>query len=105
MFGEVPYFMESDYFESHKTGTVFTLEHTFYIKWFACVKTDAFDTKIYNPTDYTDSTTVSGLLDYVKSIATQYRDNVVKSSDRILALSTCETASTNGRIILFGKLS
>jgi sortase B len=97
--------MKSDYFESHKTGTVFTPEHTYYIKWFACIKTDAYDVRIYNPTNYTDQNSMSKLLDYIKSNATQYRDIGVSSSDRLVALSTCETASTNGRVILVGRLS
>lgn len=105
MFGEIPYFMKSDYFESHKTGTVFTLEHTYYIKWFACIKTDAYDVRIYNPTNYTDQNSMSKLLDYIKSNATQYRDVGVSSSDRLVALSTCEAATTNGRVILVGRIS
>jgi sortase B len=105
MFGEIPYFMKSNYFESHTTGTIFTLEHTFYIKWFACLKTDAYDTKIFNPKKYTDEKTMSNLLDYINSKATQYRDIGVTASDRLVALSTCESATTNGRIILFGRLS
>jgi sortase B len=105
MFGEIPYFMKSNYFESHTTGTIFTLEHTFYIKWFACLKTDAYDTKIFNPKKYKDERTMSNLLDYINSKATQYRDIGVTASDRLVALSTCESATTNGRIILFGRLS
>jgi sortase B len=105
MFGEIPYFMQSEYFKSHTTGTIFTLEHTFYIKWFACLRTDAYDTKIFNPMKYTDETSVSKLLDYINSKATQYRDIGVTASDRLVALSTCETATTNGRIILIGRLS
>jgi sortase B len=105
MFGEIPYFMKSNYFESHTTGTIFTLENTFYIKWFACLKTDAYDTKIFNPKKYKDERTMSNLLDYINSKATQYRDIGVTASDRLVALSTCESATTNGRIILFGRLS
>jgi sortase B len=105
MFGEIPYFMESDYFESHTTGTVFTIEHTYYVKWFACIKTNAYDVQIYNPSAYTDQKSMSKLLDYIKSIAVQYRDIGVSASDRIVALSTCETATTNGRIILVGRMS
>jgi sortase B len=105
MFGEIPYFMKSDYFESHTTGTVFTPEHTYYLKWFACIKTDAYNTKIYNPSAYTDQKSMSEFLVYIKSIAVQYRDIGVSSTDRIVALSTCEAATTNGRVILVGRIS
>jgi sortase B len=49
--------------------------------------------------------TMSNLLNYINSKATQYRDIGVTASDRLVALSTCESATTNGRIILFGRLS
>jgi sortase B len=105
MFGEIPYFLESDYFQSHTTGTVFTIEHTYYIQWFACLETDAYDMKIYNPTVYTDQDSVADLLSYLEDSATQYRDIGVSASDRLIALSTCATAGTDGRVILIGRLS
>jgi sortase B len=105
MFGEIPYFLESDYFKSHTTGTLFTVEHTYYIQWFACLKTDAYDLKIYNPATYSNNQSVSELLTYIKSIATQYRDVGVVASDRLVALTTCFDTTTNGRIVLVGRLS
>jgi sortase B len=106
MFGEIPYFLESDYFQSHTTGTVFTTEHTYYIQWFACVKTDAYDAMIFDPTGYTDRDSMTGLLKYIKKTATQYRDDIkVSASDRLIALSTCADTTTNGRVILIGRLS
>jgi sortase B len=105
MFGELPYFLETDYFNSHTSGVLFTPEHTYYIEWFACVKTNSNDLKIYNPTAYESQSTTTVLLDYVKSIATQYRDVGVSSSDKILALSTCYDTTTNGRVVLVGRFS
>jgi sortase B len=105
MFGEIPYFLKSDYFESHTTGTVFTPEHTYYIQWFACLETDAYDAQIYNPTYYSDEESMAELLEYIQSTATQYRDVGVSASDRIVALSTCAKAATNGRVILVGRMS
>jgi sortase B len=105
MFGELPYFEESDYFQRHQTGTLFTAEHTYYIQWFACVETDAYDPIIYDSTLYTDSQSIAQMLDYIQSNATQYRDIGVSAADRIVALSTCSSAATDGRIILFGKSS
>jgi sortase B len=105
MFGEIPYFLKSDYFESHKTGVVFTLEHTYYIEWFACLETDAYDIQIYNPTYYSSQSRMSELLDYLESNATQYRDVGVSESDRLVALSTCTAAATNGRVVLVGRMS
>jgi sortase B len=105
MFGEIPYFLESDYFQSHTTGTVFTIEHTYYIQWFACVETDAYDSMIYTPTAYTDQDSMAELLNYIEKSAVQYRDIGVSTSDRLIALSTCASAATDGRVILIGRLS
>jgi sortase B len=105
MFGEIPYFTDKDYFLSHTTGTLFTVEHTCYIQWFACLETDAYDTMIYNPTIYADQGSVGELLDYLQENATQYRDIGVSASDRLVALSTCSAAATDGRVILIGRMS
>jgi sortase B len=105
MFGEIPYFLESDYFNSHTSGVLFTLEHTYYIQWFACLKTNSHDLKIYNPTAYSNQSSMSVLLDYIKSNATQYRDIGVSTSDSIVALSTCFDTTTNGRVVLVGRFS
>ncbi len=44
MFGDVAKFVDSTYFDSHKTGTVFTNTGEVYeVEVFASIKTDAFD--------------------------------------------------------------
>ena len=52
MFGDVMNYKEKEYFESHKTGTLYLNEQLEKIQWFACVETDAYDEVIYNPQDY-----------------------------------------------------
>jgi sortase B len=104
MFGEIPYFLKSKYFKEHTTGTLCTIEHTYNIQWFACLKTTSYDKKIYNPTAYTDKTSMSELLEYIKTKSTRYRDIGVSASDKIVALTTCSTAATNGRVILVGRM-
>jgi sortase B len=105
MFGELPYFLESAYFRSHTTGTLFTPEHTYYIQWFASVETDAYDNNIYTPIAYADRELMPRLLSYLQETATQYQDIGVSSSDRLIALSTCSNSTTDGRIVLIGRLS
>lgn len=105
MFGELPNFVKSEYFESHTTGTVFTPEHTYYIQWFACLETNAYDNMIYNPTATCDEASMEELLDYIQSAATQYRDVGVTASSKLVALTTCSAAATDGRIVLVGLMS
>lgn len=105
MFGDVVEFTDPAYFESHKSGILFTPTGEAYeILIFACVKTDAYDTMIYYP-DFQEQGNVLPLLEYVKENAVCYRENDVRSGDSIIGLSTCDESSTNGRVVLFGKLS
>ena len=66
------------------------------------MQTSATDTVVYNPKAKQED--VSGLLSYLEENAVQYRDIGVKKSDRIIGLSTCAEAETNGRVIVFGRL-
>jgi sortase B len=105
MFGEIPYFQEEDYFESHTTGSLCTPEHTYHITWFAYVDTTAYDKMLFAPDGYTNQEQKEALLDYIKETATQYRDIGVTASDQIVALSTCEDSTTDGRALLIGRMS
>lgn len=102
MFGDVVEFVKQDYFDAHPTGTLYLSDATYSISIFACVQTDAFDSIIFTPTDQTDN--VSSLLDYIQQKAMHTRDIGVTSTDRIIGLSTCSEAETNGRVIIFDRL-
>lgn len=105
MFGDVEKFTDSSYFETHKTGTLFTKSGESYeIRIFACIKTDAYDAMIYYP-DFQEQGNIGSLLTYIEENAVNYRELDVGSKDSIIGLSTCDESSTNGRIVLFGKLS
>ena len=106
MFGDVMNYKEKEYFESHKTGTLYLNEQLEKIQWFACVETDAYDEVIYNPQDYKKEN-LEELMEYIKAHAVQYRLPEKKGKegrDRIIGLSTCSNDQTNGRVILYGFL-
>jgi sortase B len=105
MFGEIPEFLDDEFFEEHTTGTLFLPEYTRQIQWFACMEKNAYDVKLFHPTNYEDVEPREELLDYIQDEATQYRDIGVTTSDQIIALSTCESAVTDGRVLLIGRLS
>ena len=102
MFGDIIEFADPAYFEAHTTGTLYLPEQTIPITLFACVETSASDPVVYNP--QAQEKDVSGLLSYLKENAVQYREIGVQSDDRIIGLSTCAEAETNGRVIVFGRL-
>lgn len=104
MFGDIVKFVNADYFNSHKTGILFTSGGVNYsLELFACVEIDAFDSVIYNPTAQ-EQGNIQPLLDYIQSIAVQYRDVNVGAQDKVIGLSTCAEAETNGRVVVFGKM-
>ena len=101
MFGDVLEFADGDFFESHQTGTLFLPHETYRITVFAYMEADAYDQLIYNPGPEYE---LGALLDYLEESSNQYRDIRVTEDDRIVGLSTCMDAETNGRAILFGRL-
>ena len=103
MFGDVVEFVNTDYFESHPSGTLYLPNATYTIEIFACVQVDAFDSMIYDPLAQDDD--VSELLHYVDEIAVQSRYIGVQPTDKVIGLSTCAEAETNGRVVIFGRLA
>ena len=102
MFGDVVEFVNTDYFESHPSGTLYLPDATYTIEIFACVQVDAFDSMIYDP--LAQNGDVSELLNYVDEIAVQSRYFGVQPTDKVIGLSTCAEAETNGRVVIFGRL-
>ena len=103
MFGDVVEFANTDYFEAHPTGTLYLPDATYSIEIFACVQVDAFDSMIYDPKGQPEGD-VSELLNYVNEIAVQSRYIGVTPEDKVIGLSTCAEAETNGRVVIFGRL-
>ena len=103
MFGDVVEFVNTDYFESHPSGTLYLPDATYTIEIFACVQVDAFDSMIYDP--LAQNGDVSELLNYVDEIAVQSRYIGVQPTDKVIGLSTCAEAETNGRVVIFGRLA
>jgi sortase B len=107
MFGELPEFQEEEYFRTHTSGTLSTLNHNYSIAWFACIYTDAYDDYIFQINGANMSQEKKEkLLSYLKEKAVQYRElENLTSDDQLLALSTCSDMTTNGRVVLFGRMT
>lgn len=106
MFSDVMSFTEKSYFDKHKTGELYLPNKTMKIDFFACVKTAASDSVIYNPQNISKETENQKVfLDYVRENAVCYRENIAGRKNQIIGLSTCSEAETNGRVILFGRLT
>ena len=101
MFGDVTNFLEQAYFDSHPTGTLTLADGTvFQMTFFACVAVDASDPVIYPPDS---GNGLEALLTRIQQTAVQSRE-LADAPDRVIGLSTCLEAETNGRAVLFGSL-
>ena len=111
MFGSLDKFRNESYFNSHQKATVTTESGKVYdVTFFAVVNTDAYEKKIY---------TVGNRAAEVKAFLTGsraddaglgtevliYRQSVASGANKILALSTCASADTLGRLVVFGRMT
>lgn len=106
MFADVIQFQDRAFFEAHRRGRLALLDENYTIEVFACAPVDAYDETIYiDPRSSNDPTVYATVLGHIRNISVVYDESVqVGTTDKIVALSTCTTAATNGRVVLFGKL-
>lgn len=105
MFGELEYFMEGAYFASHSSGVLITPAAVYDLSIFACLETDAYDDAIYGIQAVNSGEAgYAGLRTYIQENAAQYNPQMTDTG-RILAMSTCAGATTNGRTIVFAYMT
>lgn len=104
LFGSLDDFKQKQFFARHKYGTYNFQDRNYGVEFYALLKADAYDQRLYQPaiaapakqTDY---------LAYIKQHALRYREVGVDAHSKLLVLSTCASAMTNGRIVLVGKIT
>ncbi|NEW62012.1 class B sortase [Granulicatella sp. zg-ZJ] len=101
MFGDLENFLEKDFFDKHQTGTLSALEKEFRVSIFATMRTVASDEIVYNVT----SRDAMKVFEHVKKNAVHYREIGIQPTDQLICLSTCSDTTTNGRILVFGRIS
>jgi len=103
MFGDVMKFTQKKYFDGHVDGTVLTKDGREYrLKIFAVLETDAANSAVYSMREIHERDT-SSLVRYLKKHSKYFRDPV-DASPMIFALSTCNSAETEGRTIVFAQV-
>ena len=103
MFGNIQKFIDREYFERNKTGTLYTERGVYNLEVIAYISTDAYDSAIYS-INKDDLEQQNKLVEYIKRKAVNYRQVGLTKYDKIICLSTCSTATTNGRDILMVKV-
>lgn len=100
MFGDVIKFKEKEYFDSHKIGVLILDEKVYDIKIMACVETDAYDHNFYYIHKSKDE--LPSFVEYCKNKGPYFRN---AEYEKLIALSTCDSAVSFGRTILVCALT
>ena len=103
MYGDIMKFIDPEYFEAHRSGSLILPDKTRKLEIFACYEGDAYDPYIYNVSDKEGN--MGEFLDYIRENSQQYREINIKHTDRIISMSTCVSASTNGRMVVFARIN
>ena len=104
MFGDIEKYRDKNYFYSHQKGILQTINGNYELTITACVLTNSYEDVIYTVGSKQESQ-YGELHDYIKenSVLLDEKTDIQQLADdtKILAFSTCEGASTNGRMVLF----
>ena len=102
MFGSLDEYAGKEFFDAHKTGTLTVIKGAEYkITFFAACKAQATEKVIFDPTESNNQ----ALLAYLKKHAIIYDPRGVSAGSKLIALSTCQSAESYERMIVFGTLN
>lgn len=98
MFGALDHYLGSSYYESHRTGQIVTAKTVYELRIFAIASADATDPVIFDPRERTREEIIA----FLEQNALRYDE--LPEGQRIVALSTCTSASDTGRLVVFGTI-
>ena len=110
MFGSLDKYRDRGWFDSHRTAVLTTKNGKVYdVTFFALAVTDAYEKQVY-----TMGNRARQVIDFLAGDRTRdtgigtdvlvWDRKVAKDAVKVLALSTCADANTNGRLVLFGRM-
>ncbi len=95
MFGDLARYLDPDFFERNRTGTLLTPEYDYDIEVFAAGIFDAYDSSVFSPAGEASCT-------YITENAVNIRNAGMPG--HVLALSTCLDDMTDNRTVVFCAL-
>lgn len=103
MFGDIDHYVDEDYFNSHNKGILITRDGIFDFEIFAVVKTHAYEGMIYSVSEQNEER-FNAQKEFIRENAYYMNEEILNGTKKILAMSTCASASTDGRIVIFGDM-
>lgn len=104
MFGDIGNFLEEEYFNSHRYGSLYYDGQDHGLEFWAAIKVNAYDLDVYQPA-LTGEAARQDYLNLIRGKAVQMRDIEVTKEDRLVLFSTCASQPTDGRHILIGRIT
>ena len=102
MFGALDEFTDESYFDSHREGVLVTGSTVYDLTTFAVLRTNAYEANVY----YVNGKTAADVISFLESASPIiYRTGVANSSSKIIALSTCAAADTDGRLVVYAVMT
>ena len=103
MFGDIPKFLEPSFFMQHRKGVLTTVDRVYALEFCACVQTNAYESMVYT-VGCRDTESIHALENYIQEHASSCEMSNTGNAP-LVALSTCSSASTYGRTVLFARLT
>ena len=100
MFGDLDKFLDPEFFAANRQAVLVTDTAVYDLTVFALIQTDAYEKTIYE----VSGREVAEVLAFAAEHALVY-DSSVAVGDKILALSTCSSSATNGRLVLLAAMT
>lgn len=104
MFGDIGNFLEKEYFNSHRYGSLYYGGQDHGLEFWAAIKVNAYDLDVYQPA-ITEEAARQDYLNLIREKAVQIRDIGATKEDKLVLLSTCASQPTDGRHILIGRVT
>ncbi len=100
LFGGLDSYKDADYFSAHKDGMLIAGKVIYDLEVFAVITTDAYEEAVYT----VGNRDLASLIAYIKDHAVLFDEEAANAS-KIIAFSTCESTETNGRLVVFAKMT
>ena len=100
MFGNLDKFLDKDFFDNNTGGSFSCLSGSYKLELWAVVLTDAYEESVYN----VGSIGFNDVVEYVNRYSRYIKPSALNDAKKIIALSTCRDATTNGRLVVFFTL-
>ena len=104
MFGTLDHYTDEGYLKTHKTGVIVSQDKVFDLEVIAVILTDAYAAELYAP----GGDQMADVMEFIREgigDSTVYFDSAAaEGASAIVALSTCESSQTNGRLVVVARM-